>query len=89
MPDKKRLDTSGAHSRFRSGETDYGDAGHTTHYLGNDDYTGNEEDHPLTEEEKSFDGQIAMGNGLTEEDLSEEESHEKSSNDFPLYDANI
>jgi len=89
MSDKKRLDSSGAHARFRKGGTDYGDAGHNTHYLGNDDYSGNEEEHPLTEEEKSFDGQVALGNGLSEDDVSEEENEDNSSQSDNLYDASI
>jgi hypothetical protein len=51
----------------------YNDGENVTHYLGNDDYSGNNLDEYPDESAKQFDGKVAAGNDLdeTEEELSE------------------
>lgn len=67
--EKENLSSSGAHSRFRRGLSDYSDDGHLTHYLGNDDYDGTNEPKEDDTENVKLDGREAAGNELTEEDV--------------------
>lgn len=62
----------------------YGDGGNLTHYLGNDDYSGNKETDILSEEERQVDGREAQGNELTDQDSESSVSESSSSNDRPI-----
>jgi hypothetical protein len=77
--EKKKTKT--AHSNFRHGMSDYNDGGLQTHYLGNDEYKeGNKESDSLGE--GLFDGSVAEGNDLLEDDFDyyedETDSYEES-----------
>lgn len=67
-----------AHSNFRKGLCDYNDGSSLNHNLGNDDYHFGSNEADIEPEVIIFDGHIAFGNNLLEDDefKDEEESED-------------
>jgi hypothetical protein len=57
-----------AHANFKKGLRDYNDGENVTHHLGNDDYK-NRNNLDEYEDNEKFDGTVASGNELLDDDL--------------------
>lgn len=54
----------------KQNQNGYNDGANVTHHLGNDDYSGNNLDEPVEDENNPLlEGKVAYGNDLTDEDV--------------------
>lgn len=67
-----------AHSNFRKGLCDYNDGSSLNHNLGNDDYHFGSNEADTTLDDIPFDGRVAFGNNLLEDDEFKDEDVEKA-----------
>jgi len=66
------------HSNFRKGLCDYNDGSSLNHNLGNDDYHFGSNEAGTTFDEIPFDGRVAFGNNLLEDDEFKEEDKKQA-----------
>ncbi len=73
MENKNTEQVPRAHANFKKGLEDYNDGANTTHHLGNESYDGASIPEDDVDEAGRLSGYEAQGNGLTEEDLEDED----------------